>query len=292
MLVRNTFLLIVALTVSSPIKYAAKPNPRDVELKKLNYKIEMLRSKEAILERLGPTDLVTLSRFYRQLGDFYMRSKSALLGAISYRKAYSLNPTESELKLRAGLAYAHTNQLELSHQLLVEFLNESNSETLKFQAEQELYKICLTLGEKENNLSLWNQAVKWYEKAMQYSTSPRNSLDLVDRIQTAYFKQGTFHYSQKHFLEAAENLRKTLNKNTRESLRSKVERLGVTLFLNAAKHFERIEDRDEAIKYYIVIRDFLYKSTAVDYARQRLKALQSEDNIPLQSAPGWLVTTQ
>lgn len=292
MLERNIFLVIVALLISTKFHHAAKPNPRDVELKNLNYKIYMLRSKVPILEKLEPTDLVILSRLYRELGDFYMRSQSALLGAISYRKAYSLNPAESEHKLRAGLAYAHTNQLELGYQLLVEFLNESTSETLKFQAEQELYKICLTLGAKENNLSLWNQAVKWYERAMQYSNSPRNSLDLVDRIQTAYFKQGTFHYSQKHFLEAAENLRKTLNKNTRESLRSKVERLGVTLFLNAAKHFERIEDRSEAIKYYIVIRDFLYKSTAVDYARQRLKALQSEDNIPLQSAPGWLITTK
>lgn len=274
------------------ILHAAKPDRKDVELMRLQQEIDIIRGKETVLEKLEPVDLIALSKLYRDLGDFYMRSKSALLGAISYRKAHSLNPGDIELKLRAGLAYAHTNQLELSHDLLVEFLNGTTNETLKFQAEQELYKICLTLGEKENSLSLWSQAVKWYELAMQYSSSPRNSLDLVDRIQTAYFKQGTFHYSQKHYLEAADNLRKALNKNTRESLRAKVERIGVTLFLNAAKHFERIEEREEAIAYYTVIRDFLYKSSAVEYARQRLKALLSDENIPLQSAPGWLISTQ
>tara|TARA_B100000674_G_scaffold497966_1_gene533867 strand:+ start:1687 stop:2565 length:879 start_codon:yes stop_codon:yes gene_type:complete len=271
---------------------AAKPDPKNLLLDSINDKIRSIRGREPILGKLTPEDQNKLSILHRELGDFYMKQKSPLLGAIAYRKAYGLNPSTSEHKLRAGLAYAHTNQLVLSYKMLAEFLHESTNETLKFQAEQELYKICLGLGEKENRLSLWTQAVEWYERAMQYSNSPRDSLDLVDRIQTAYFKQGTFHYSQKHYLEAADNLRRALSKNTRESLRAKIERLGVTLFLNAGKHFERIEEREEAIAYYTVIRDFLYKSSAVDYARQRLKVLTSNENIPMKSAPTWLITTQ
>ena len=286
------FTILFFISCFHPIFEAAKPHPKDVLLDSINDKIRTIRGREPILGKLTPEDQNKLSFLYRELGDFYMKQKSSLLGAIAYRKAYSLSPSTSEHKLRAGLAYAHTNQLTLGYKMLAEFLHESSNETLKFQAEQELYKICLALGEKENRLSLWTQAVEWYEKAMQYSNSPRDSLDLVDRIQTAYFKQGTFHYSQKHYLEAADNLRRALSKNTRESLRAKVERLGVTLFLNAGKHFERIEEREEAIAYYTVIRDFLYKSSAVDYARQRLKALSSNENIPMRSAPTWLITTQ
>ena len=53
-----------------------------------------------------------------------------------------------------------------------------------------------------------------------------------------------------------------------------------------------MEEPEEAISYYTVIRDFLYKSSAVDYARQRLKVLTSNENIPMKSAPTWLITTQ
>ena len=271
---------------------AAKPKSKDLILNSINDRIRSIRGREPILGKLTSEDIQKLALLHRELGDFYMKQKSSLLAATAYRKAYSLNSSRSENKLRAGLAYAHTNQLKLSYRMLAEFLQESSNETLKFQAEQELYKICLALGEKENKLSLWTQAIEWYEKAMQYSNSPRNSLDLVDRIQTAYFKQGTFHYSQKHYLEAADNLRRALSKNTRESLRAKIERLGVTLFLNAGKHFERMEEPEEAISYYTVIRDFLYKSSAVDFARQRLKVLTSNENIPMKSAPTWLITTQ
>ena len=110
--------------------------------------------------------------------------------------------------------------------MLAEFLQESTSETLKFQAEQELYKICLALGEKKINYRSGLKLLNGMKKLCSIAT--RNSLDLVDRIQTAYFKQGTFHYSQKHYLEAADNLRRALSKNTRESLRAKIDRLGVT----------------------------------------------------------------
>ena len=52
-----------------------------------------------------------------------MKQKSSLLrNAAAYRKAYSLNSSRSENKLRAGLAYAHTNQLKLSYRMLAEFL--------------------------------------------------------------------------------------------------------------------------------------------------------------------------
>ena len=292
-MIKVKFFVVMSLIIFfNSISGAAKPKPKNLILDSINDRIRSIRGREPILEKLTSEDVQTLSLLHRELGDFYMKQKSSLLGAIAYRKAYSLNPSRSENKLRAGLAYAHTNQLKLSYRMLAEFLQESTSETLKFQAEQELYKICLALGEKENKLSLWTQAIEWYEKAMQYSNSPRNSLDLVDRIQTAYFKQGTFHYSQKHYLEAADNLRRALSKNTRESLRAKIERLGVTLFLNAGKHFERMEEREEAIAYYTVIRDFLYKSSAVDYARQRLKALNTDKHFPMKSAPTWLITTQ
>ena len=292
-MIKGKFLLILLLAIClRPCSEAAKPKPKKLLLDSINDRIRGIRGREPILGKLTKEDIQKLSLLHRELGDFYMQQKSPLLGAIAYRKAYNLNSSKSEYKLRAGLAYAHTNQLKLSYRMLAEFLQESTSATLKFQAEQELYKICLALGEKENKLSLWTQAIEWYEKAMQYSNSPRNSLDLVDRIQTAYFKQGTFYYSQKHYLEAADNLRRALSKNTRESLRAKIERLGVTLFLNAGKHFERMEEREEAIAYYSAIKNYLYKSSAVDYARKRLKALTDSDNIPMRSAPTWLITTQ
>ena len=91
---------------------------------------------------------------------------------------------------------------------------------------------------------------------MEYSSSAQLTLDLIDKIQTAYFKQGTFHYSQKHYLEAARNFLKSLSKNTKESLRSKVERIAGHLFLNAGRHYEKQGRLNEAKPYYEAVINY------------------------------------
>ena len=123
---------------------------------------------------------------------------------------------------------------------------------------------------------------------MNYSNSTQLTLDLIDKIQTAYFRQGTFHYSQKHYLEASRNFLKALSKNTRENLRSKIERIAGHLFLNAGKHYEKLGQLSEAKPYYRAVVDYFHGDKVVLYAKQRLDSLGAQILEERANIPEWL----
>lgn len=258
------------------------------ELQRIEERISALHQVAPTLTNLEDAEQKALARLYLQKGDILMGKKSHLKAASSYRKARVLDPELPSVDLSIGIAYADGNRLALAKRFLKQFYEENQEPTLKFQCEQKLYQVLVNLGEENAKISLWDRAINSYHEAMEYSSSTRLTLDLIDRIQTAYFKQGTFHYSQKHYLEASRNFLKALSKNTRESLRSKIERIAGHLFLNAGKHYEKMGQLTEAKPYYRAVVEYFHENKVVQYAKKRLESLESQILEERSEIPAWL----
>jgi tetratricopeptide (TPR) repeat protein len=258
------------------------------DLKRIEQEITALHFVAPTLATLEEAERSSLARLYFQQGDLLARDKSFLKAASSFRKARSVEPSLPGVDMAIGLAYAEAGRLKLARRFLLHFLKSNEDPALKFQCEQKLYQVLVQLGEGHAGISLWDKAVGSYHEAMEYSTSTRHTLDLIDKIQTAYFKQGTFHYSQKHYMEAARNFLKALSKNTRESLRSKVERIAGHLFLNAGRHYEKLGRINEAKPYYQAVAEYFHGQKVVTYAKKRLESLENQILEERHDIPEWL----
>jgi len=250
--------------------------------------IDSFHAKHIDLSLISAQERESLALLYQKLGNFYAQSDEHIASITALRKARSLVPTLPSLDLRIGIVYADLGRLQSARKFLLGFYQAEPESTQAFECEQKLFSVLVQLGEKSAKISLWDKAIRFFHEAMEFSSSARHTLDLVDRIQSTYFKQGTFHYSQKHYLEAARNFLKALSKNTRESLRAKIERIAGHLFLNTGKHFEEIGRLDEARPYYEAVEIHFHSDKVVGYARQRLRSMEESVSESQAKVPEWL----
>ena len=258
------------------------------ELQVLEKQVRSLQANAPILGNLEQREKGALSQILLQQGELFNKQKAFLKAASSFRKAKAIYPDISAIDLHIGIAYADAQRLSLARRFLKSFDDQNTDPALKLQCEQKLYQVLVAMGEESSRISLWDQAINSYHEAMNYSNSTQLTLDLIDKIQTAYFRQGTFHYSQKHYLEASRNFLKALSKNTKENLRSKIERIAGHLFLNAGKHYEKMGQLSEAKPYYTAVIDYFHEDKVVLYAKQRLDSLGSQILEERADIPEWL----
>ena len=264
------------------------PCPQAAPLNSLLKAIEDFHEEHRNLSLITVSQRESLARLYQKLGNYYAQSGESLHSIGALRKGRALLPSLPSVDLKIGIVYARLGRLEQARKFLLGFYQSSPESTQSFECKQKLFSVLVQMGERSAKISLWDKAVRYFHEAMEFSSSARHTLDLVDKIQSAYFKQGTFHYSQKHYLEAARNFLKALSKNTRESLRAKIERIAGHLFLNTGKHFEEIGRVDEARPYYEAVEKHFQSKKVVTYAKKRLQSLEESLSADAANVPEWL----
>lgn len=237
--------------------------------------IQKILKKSSILSKLPSSDQIELASLFASVGHEYRKKNKWILSVIYYRKSLALDPDNHQLILFAGMNYSkvkrYTKAIELFHQ----YKSVASQDSWLKICDQYLFDTLNLKGDKLSKTSLWDLAIKSFSEALNYSNSAEKTANVLSKIHYSYFQKGSFHFSQKHYLEASKNLLKVLTPETNKSLVRKVERMASHLFLNSAKHYEKETNYTEALKYYHSIVDYFKGESGVNYSASRIKHLQT-----------------
>ncbi|MCJ8347848.1 hypothetical protein MJH12_20115 [bacterium] len=250
----------------------------------LQIQVQSYLKKAPILSELTKEDQISLAELFASLGHQYGKKNKWVLSVIYYRKSLALDPENSQLILFAGMNYYKLKRYDKAQELFLQYKEVSKQHSWLQICDQYLFDTLSAKAEQLSKISLWDLAIKSYEDSLQYSSSAEKTANILSKIHYAYFQKGSFHFSQKHYLEASKNLVKALTPETNKSLVHKIERMAAHLFLNSAKHYEKEGKYLESLKYYQSIVDYFKSERSILYSQKRIKALQEiKDDSSLDS---------
>ncbi|MCO4782621.1 MAG: hypothetical protein KC646_09895 [Candidatus Cloacimonetes bacterium] len=237
--------------------------------------VQKIIKKSSILSELAPSDQVKLASLFANLGHEHRKKNKWILSVIYYRKSLALNPEDHQLILFSGMNYSKVKRYSKAIELFLQYKSVATQDSWLKICDQYLFDTLNLKGDQLSKTSLWDLAITSYNDALNYSNSAEKTANVLSKIHYGYFQKGSFHFSQKHYLEASKNLLKVLTPETNKSLVRKVERMASHLFLNSAKHYEKEGNHKEALKYYHSIANYFKSESGVKYSNARIKHLEN-----------------
>lgn len=237
--------------------------------------IQKYLKKSSVLSKLETDDQLKLSQLFADLGHKYRKKNKWVLSVIYYRKSLSLNPSNPQLILFSGMNYAKIKRYDKAEEFFLKYKQVATESSWLQICNQYLFDTLNAKGDLLSKTSLWDLAILSFKKSLEFSNSAENTVNTLSKIHYAYFQKGSFHFSQKHYIEASKSLIQALTPETNKSLVRKIERMASHLFINSAKHYEKEGQVKEAQKYYKSIVNYFNNEKSIAYSQKRIEVLEN-----------------
>jgi tetratricopeptide (TPR) repeat protein len=257
------------------------------DIKSLEKKIQLIQTKVPLMSKLSSQDRDELAHLYLQLGELLEKTdpKSAVM---AFRKSLSFKPSQPSLQFQIGECYFNMQEYEKALPFIRGYCQSEADAATGELCSRYLESIYDYQGDKLQSISLWDKAIESYKMARSISRNHLLKKKMAEKIRDCTFQSAVYHYSRKHFLEAAHLFLDALSEQSSAKLQNRIEKIATHLFINAGKHYEKTEEPSKAIPFYKAVLLHFSKESARDYAKKRLEVMGKESSAS-KEAPSWLI---